>query len=352
MTSPSSGIESSGRGEFAEGVSVIVCARNAASRIGRTLLHLAQQEAVPVPWEVIVVDNNSTDGTVEAARKAWPANAPAPLRLLSEPTLGYNHAAERGIANARYSIIAHVHDDNWLEKNWIAQAAAIFRSDPEIGACGGRVEAGLECKPPWWFAATQHRYAVGPQGEQSGDVTWSRGYLWGAGLCVRRTAWEKLEQEGFRFLTSGRKASGKIISGEDSEICYALRLAGWKLYYSEDLRLTHYIPAARLNWRYLTKLVRSFGAASALHDCYIYPLSHERLNEDRIWWNALKQSVRRLVGMRRSWFALVRESEGNTDLLLLQRQIARTLELVRLRNTYAQIHRAVFHAAWRRMPRA
>ena len=335
-------------GMFPEGISVIVCVHNGADRIGPTLRHLARQEAGSMPWEVIVVDNGSTDGTARAAREAWPTDAPAPLRLFSQPIPGYNHAADCGIAEARFNVIAHVHDDNWLEKDWLARAAAVFQSDPEIGACGGQTKASFECDPPWWFREFQENYAVGLQSEHSGDITWSRGYLWGAGLCVRRTAWMELKRQGFRPLSTGRNAGRRLISGEDSEVCFALRLAGWKLWYSEDLCLTHYLPAARLNWIYLRRLFRSFGEASAGHDCYLSVISNAGVNFERMWRDALMESLCKILRRRpRRWAALLLGSEGNPDVLRLEWQIGRIIGLMRMRGTYADAHRAVFDAEWR-----
>jgi glycosyltransferase involved in cell wall biosynthesis len=350
MTSPLSGTKfSGGGGDFPEGISVIICAHNAADRIGETLRHLAKQQTGAVQWEIILVDNGSTDNTTEVARRVWPIDAPAPLRLLSESTLGYNRAADHGIAHARFSIIAHVHDDNWLAEDWLARVAAIFRSNPEIGACGGLITGAFDCAAPKWFSEFQENYAVGPQGEHEGDITWSRGYLWGAGLCLRRTAWMEIKRRGFQSLGSGRTAGKRMISGEDTELCYALRLAGWKLWYSENLCLTHYIPAARLNWRYLRALFRSFGESSARHDCYLYPLSHTSISFS-IWRTALLQSLRGVLGwLRRKWTALFRRSEGNPDLLRLEWYIGRTIELIRLRDVYADAHRAVLNAKWRKV---
>jgi len=348
MTPLSSGIDSGTRDkDFPEGVSVIVCAHNAAGRIGQTLRHLARQRAGTIPWEIIVVDNASIDGTAEVARREWPGDAPVPLRILNEPTPGYNHAAECGIAHARFSVVAHVHDDNWLEDDWIARVATIFSNDPEIGACGGQIKASLDSVAPGWFQQFAEYYAVGPQAQSSGDITWTRGYLWGAGLCIRQTAWAELKRRGFRPLTSGRTVGHKLISGEDSEICFALRLAGWRLWYSEELSLTHFIPAARLEWPYVRRLVRSFGEASALHDCYVYPVSFAKLQLEHIWRNAFLESLDQMRTMYRSLPAFFARAEGDAGVLRLEREFGRAVELFRLRHIYAELHRDIFHAPWR-----
>src|SRR6266516_3860790 len=79
------------------GVSVVICCHNSAQRLAKPLAHLAVQQ-VPqgIPWEVILIDNASTDGTADFATAHWPATASAPLRVISEPRLGLTHARECG----------------------------------------------------------------------------------------------------------------------------------------------------------------------------------------------------------------------------------------------------------------
>ena len=71
------------------GVSVVICCHNSAKRLPETLAHLAAQD-VPVgtPWEVIVVDNCSTDGTSEVASRTWASRMTVPLRVVREERAG------------------------------------------------------------------------------------------------------------------------------------------------------------------------------------------------------------------------------------------------------------------------
>jgi glycosyltransferase involved in cell wall biosynthesis len=245
------------------GVSVAICTHNGAPRLPQALLHLAAQ-VVPesVPWEVLVVDNASTDDTAEVARRSWPSGAPAPMRIVPEPALGLGNARRRGLAEAMYELVSFVDDDNWVTPSWVAAAYGIMAHRSDVGACGGRTIAISERPFPTWFTSFQWAYAVGQQAESEGDVTESRGYLWGAGLTVRRSAWVQLTEAGFRPLCVGRRGKS-LAAGEDLELCFALRLGGWRLWYSNELLLQHHIPESRLTTSYLRRLSRGFGAANA-----------------------------------------------------------------------------------------
>jgi hypothetical protein len=59
-------------------------------------------------------------------------------------------------------------------------------------------------------------------------MTTTRGYLWGAGLTIRKAAWQQLQAAGFTPMLLGRQGT-MLSTGEDSEICYTLRLASWRL---------------------------------------------------------------------------------------------------------------------------
>ena len=69
------------------------------------LAHLSVQKNIRgVSWEVIVVDNASTDNTIEVATRCWPSDAPASLRVVREPRIGLINARVRGFAEASYEM--------------------------------------------------------------------------------------------------------------------------------------------------------------------------------------------------------------------------------------------------------
>jgi glycosyltransferase involved in cell wall biosynthesis len=333
------------------GVSVVVCCHNSAPRLPATLAHLAAQDA-SVDWEVVVVDNGSTDDTAAVARSSWPSTTPAPLRIVREARLGLIHARARGLAEARFEIVAFVDDDNWLSPDWLQLAASIMRAHPEVGACGGSNVPAFATEPPWWFRAHMTNFATGQQATGEGDVTETRGWLWGAGLAIRRSAWEQLQAGGFRTLTVGRQG-GRLASGDDVELCFALRLAGWRLWHSPRLRLRHFIPASRLDWRYLRRLHRGFGAANIMLAPYRYQIAATRHGRDA-WlkqqWQAKAVAVL-LHLLRRGWRVIscaLSSGEGDPGTLAVEREIGRLVALMGLRSTYAEHFRLVSDARWRR----
>ena len=320
------------------GVSLVICSHNGASRLPVVLAHVAAQ-IVPraFPWEVILIDNASTDDTAAIASMNWPDNAPCPLRVVREEKLGLTHARCRGLAEAKYEVVSFVDDDNWPAHDWVQAAAAVMARQADIGACGGQVEAEYELRPPDWFDRFSEYCAIGSQSRRAGDVTWSRGYLWGAGLTVRKSAWKDLTAAGFRFQLLDRSGPA-LTSGGDAELCLALRLAGWKLWYEPTMRMKHFIPASRMEWAHLKGIARGFGAAAVVLNAYATVRetgSRLLILRMRSSWicQAVITIVRLLRACGRCLFELPRW-EGNQAILdmIYRRQVL--AELLQLRTAY------------------
>jgi glycosyltransferase involved in cell wall biosynthesis len=313
------------------GVSVVVCCHNGAARLPHALAHLAGQVHAPgLSWEVIVVDNGSADGSAGVARACWPMAHPVPLRIVAEPRLGLAHARRRGMEEARYAYVSFVDDDNWLAPNWVETVCAVMTSRVSAGACGGRTQAVCEEAPPPWFPAFQEHFACGDKGAHAGEVGRHGRYLWGAGLTVRLEAWRGLVSAGYEPLLVGR--SGRSLSsGEDSELCLALRLAGWQLWYDPALWLRHFMPRGRLTWRYLLQMQRGFGAAFPVLEAY-----HAQLNglPQRRWQERALRAAARLctLAAQRPLLLLGASTEGDAAALAWERALGRFLTLIRERS--------------------
>jgi cellulose synthase/poly-beta-1,6-N-acetylglucosamine synthase-like glycosyltransferase len=113
------------------GISVIICCLNSVSKLLVTLAHLEAQEPPAAPWELLIIDNESTDGSADFARRDWKSDR-IPLRVVEEPRLGVRFARERGLSESRYPFLAFVDDDNWLAPDWVRTAYEIISSDESL----------------------------------------------------------------------------------------------------------------------------------------------------------------------------------------------------------------------------
>lgn len=333
--------------QLAPGISVVVCTYNGASRLPATLEHLRNQSGTAgIVWEVIVVDNASTDGSAEIAKAQWPVDAPAPLRILHEPRPGKTFALEKGFEAARCECILIVDDDNWLAPDWIQRLAELLARYPEAAAIGGKSAGAYQIDPPAWFERHKYQFAISPEDWQGGDWT-DRSPLWGAGFAFRKSAWMQLRADGVPFLLAGRK-KGSLAAGEDTEFCYQLRLAGWRLRYEPSLQLQHYMPAGRLNWDYVRRLYQGTGETLAAHVLYqeLFEMDKGPVASFRYsWWWQVLGTLRLMLTPRIFWKG-VSGKEGADEALVMAQCLGALRGFWNARATY-QADRKRLKQVWR-----
>ena len=125
--------------------SVVVPAHNEADTLPAALASLAAQRC-PAPYEVIVVDNASTDATATVA-------ASAGATVVAEPQLGVCRARQTGVAAARGEIVVSTDADTTLPADWLARIDATFQAHDAAGA--PVIAVAGPCRyvdPPWWAA--------------------------------------------------------------------------------------------------------------------------------------------------------------------------------------------------------
>lgn len=284
------------------GISVIICTYNGAARLKDTLAHLSRQKVNPLfQWEVIVIDNNSNDNSFETASTIWnELNAAVPLKTFQEPKPGKSNALVKGISESKYDLLLICDDDNWLNENYIQLAYEHMREHPRTGVLGGEGIPFVDGSKPAWFDSYENVFAVGRQLKKSGLAN-KRKYLFGAGMVIRKSIYEKINEAEHTLFLTCRKGN-EPSSGGDSEICLLALQLGYDLYYEEGLQFTHFIPKARLHWAYCVEMIsKGFAYPQIYYAMYEYvfnavaknePVDFEQLykwqrrKQQRIVWHA------------------------------------------------------------------
>jgi glycosyltransferase involved in cell wall biosynthesis len=333
-----------------EGLSVVICCYNGDSRLPAALAHLKVQEPPPVSWELVLIDNASTDNTVEVAESCW-KDGPVPLRVVYEEQHGTRYARERGLQEARYSLVGFVDDDTWVERDWVRTAYEIMSSDPKLGAVSSLRIPASEVRLPPWFDYYHGAYGTLTD-QQLNLIPKPPTFLPTGGLCVRVEAWRELVDAGFCSQLAGRVRED-FSGGEDTEFTIALRFRGWKLDINPNLRLQHFLPKRRLEWTYLRKLWRNCDPVvldSYTESSLALNAGLRRLISDW-WWYQFGRALIKLACRPAAVFAaIVSTAEGRQDIMEVERIFGRAMGLLRLKGRYTVARRTVRAASWRSRP--
>lgn len=239
-------------------ISVLICSYNRAPLLEQALEKLASA-TVPdaCAVEIVVVDNNSTDSTVDVVARAAAAG-PLPIRYVLERQQGKSFALNSGLSVAQGDVIALTDDDVLPGADWLVRIAANFRAE-DIVFVFGKVLPRWEVPPPPEMLTRRARDIWGPLAliDYGDDVvrydaaSFGRKRLpIGANLAIRRDAIERIG--GWR--TDLGKVDNTLIAGEDHELCVRLYRAG--LYagtYDPTVEVRHLVPTSRLTRDYFRR---------------------------------------------------------------------------------------------------
>jgi glycosyltransferase involved in cell wall biosynthesis len=266
-------------------LSVVICAYNAERRLPPTLEHLAAQQGVQRgAWEIVLIDNASTDATAAVFQNFAAAHPDLNCRHFHEPRPGKTNALKLAFEVVSAPLILLVDDDNWISPNYVADSIQWMRKLPDAAGLGGIGELASDHEPPGWFAEKSEWYAIHkrpwPQGSSLPVDT-----LWGAGSVYRLAPLREFSRA--TSLLKGR-AGADLVAGEDIELSLFLKSKNFGLYLIPSLHYFHYMPQSRMQWEYLERLHAASGACGVALDVY------------RLHW--MNPAARHWTGwLRRQW---------------------------------------------------
>jgi glycosyltransferase involved in cell wall biosynthesis len=240
--------------------SVVVCTRNRSALLADACGSMLELEAPAGGWELVIVDNSSTDDT-RAVAESVRDRAPELVRIIDEPTVGLSSARNRGIAAARGEVIAYIDDDAFPEPLWLT-ALVDALADKGVACAGGPVEPLFEGELPLWFSGRYLPYlTVWDPGDQPIDLSYNE-YPRGANMAFARSA---IERFGGFSTHLGRKASS-LLSCEETELCLRFERGGLRTVYVPSARVRHTTPAGRVTPDWMARRFGAQGRSEAIID--------------------------------------------------------------------------------------
>jgi glycosyltransferase involved in cell wall biosynthesis len=236
-------------------VTVAICTWNRASLLDQTLARLGEL-ALPdaLAWEILVVDNGSSDDTAEVlARRA----SGLPLRCAREERRGLSHARNRAVTQARGELIVWTDDDVQVDPDWLASYAAAARQLPQADFFGGPILPWFDGAPPAWVAASLpvigSAFALCDLGPARASFTAQR-LPYGANFAVRAAV-----QRRHLFDPALGRVGDELLSGDENELMRRMLADGHAGIWLPEARVRHLVPRERMTLDYVRHYYRGIG---------------------------------------------------------------------------------------------
>lgn len=235
-------------------LSVIIPTRNRADYLAATLNSIVGQTLAPSRFEVLVVDNGSTDHTVDVV-EAFKPRLPN-LRRVFEPRPGLHNGRHCGLHAAEGDILVYADDDIDALNTWLEAIEEPFR-DSNVAMAGGNLIPMFLSEPPRWLVQLWNRrdsrgyrafgaLSILEAPLENGEV--SPGYIWGANFAVRKSVLiaaggfhpDGMPKDLIRFRGDGETHVSRYVAA-----------SGLKCAFRAAASVHHKIPAARMTFDYM-----------------------------------------------------------------------------------------------------
>jgi glycosyltransferase involved in cell wall biosynthesis len=281
---------------------VVVCTRNRSRLLGRACESMLAMDYPADRWRLLIVDNVSTDDTLEVARELERLH-PERMRVMVEEEIGLSAARNAGIRAAEGEVIAFLDDDAFPAPGWLSAVAAALSTDG-VRAVGGPVDPMFEGELPGWLGERYLPYlTVWDRGSEVEELTYNE-YPRGANLAFHRRAFERFGP----FSTQLGRKGKSLLSCEELELCLRIERGGGRILYLPGARVRHLVVTGRLTHDWMADRFAAQGRSEAIID----------------WghggWRGLKRGLRQAVANAVAAFRYRNRAEGGELLARCQRR--------------------------------
>jgi len=237
-------------------ISVIICTYNRALYLTEALNSLYQQTLTKQFFEVIVVNNNSTDNT-EALCKAYIQTHPdMQLIYLNEKEQGASFARNTGAAKASSPLLCFMDDDAIANDDYLSRIVQFFETHPNTGGLGGKIiPKYIPAEPGWmshYVSSMVGNFDYAPQVSAFKPGK----YPLESNMVVPKHLFDKIN--GFNTALPGVKGELRI-GGEGKDFFFRLQALGQQVYYDPNIIVHHVVEVSKLTPAYLYRVASGYG---------------------------------------------------------------------------------------------
>lgn len=239
-------------------LSIILPTYNRVGSLRHAIAALLRQTAPPDSYEIVVVDNNSSDGTPQAVAEIGDPR----VRLVREPRQGLSYARNAGLEAARAPIVAFTDDDVEAAPGWVTTILSALDAHPEVDGAGGRVLPAWVQKRPSWLTR-EHWAPLALQDHGDGRRIFDRSRpigLIGANVAFRRAVFDRIGL----FSKDVQRVKDGIGSTEDHDLLSRLYAGGGRMLYEPRMLVMARVQPDRYDREYHRRWHEGHGRFHAL----------------------------------------------------------------------------------------
>lgn len=261
-------------------ISFIICTYNRERYIYECLSRLAKNTAKE-GWEIVLVNNNSTDGTAAECERFVADYKPTNYRYVVETQQGLSFARNRGIAEAKGEWLVFLDDDAMVEPDYIANLQNHLAQHTEAGAFGGQIEPFFEGETPSWLNPWSMSFVSAIDLGDQVHLFSAKQYPIGANMGISRKTIDRIGV----FNTALGRTGNNLMGGEEKDIFNRIRQANIPILYFPDIKVKHCIPPKRTTKEFIARLGEGVGMSEKLRTQHIGAFAYfKRMVAEGIKW--------------------------------------------------------------------
>ena len=237
-------------------LSVIICTYNREKYIYNVLRSIAENDYPRTDYEIVLVDNNCSDGTEAECARFGNDYCDVDLHVVHEPNQGLSYARNCGIRESKGDVIIYVDDDATVNKDYLKTYSDFFTKNEQAVAAGGPIMPHYETSEPDWMSHYTRMLITGKLYLGNREREFPKNAFPGGGnVAYQRSVFEKV---GLFNVELGRKGDS-LIGAEEKDLFDKMKTLGMKFYYLPTAILYHIIPERKLTDDYFNRVSYGVG---------------------------------------------------------------------------------------------
>lgn len=237
-------------------ISVVICTYNRADYIGEAMSSLYNQTLARDRFEVILVNNNSTDHTATVCKDFIAAHPDAAFTYLEEMRQGASFARNTGAAIAQSSLLCFMDDDAVAAPDYLEKIIAFFEQHPDAGGLGGRIIPRYIPEEPKWMSHFVSSLVGNFDYSKTVTVFSPNKYPLESNMIIRKVDFDAIN--GFNTALPGVKGTLRI-GGEGKDFFLKLKALGRVIYYDPAIQVEHVVETKKLTPEYMYRVASGIG---------------------------------------------------------------------------------------------